>query len=207
MIESYENGLQIIVLLLCTAISVWSAVRTRNRAWTLLSLFYGSWVLGDLYWEMFLIFIGRTPSIFYVAEFSWKASYLFLFMLIRFLVPAEAWKNRNPLPWLGVIFSAAMCVFYLQWGDVADNLLCAVLMGLLFFHLIRSVQYLRSSGERRLLLFCAAGLVFCVMEYVTWTASCFSTGDSLTNPYFIADTVLTFSFIPLLFGVRKAVGS
>ena len=64
MIESYENGLQIIVLLLCLCVSVGRSIRRRDRAWLLLSFFYGCWVLGDLYWEVFLIFFGTTPSLF-----------------------------------------------------------------------------------------------------------------------------------------------
>lgn len=64
MIESIENALQIAVLLACISISLYRAVTQRSRAWTMLSFFYGSQVLGDIYWLVCLIFYHDTPRIF-----------------------------------------------------------------------------------------------------------------------------------------------
>ncbi len=205
MIESYENALQFAVALVCLCVSIGRAMRTRERAWILLSAFYACWTLGDLYWEIFLIFLHITPPYFYVADFSWYASYLLLFLLLRQLLPPEAWRGRRLLPWIGPVFAVAMCAFYLQFGDVASNLVCMALMALLLYHAIRGLLFLRGAADRRQTLLCAAVLVFCAMEYLTWTVSCFWKDDSLTNPYYLADTLLTLSFIPLLPGVGKAV--
>ncbi len=204
MIESYENGLQIAVLLVCLFISIGQASATRDKAWTMLSFFYGAWILGDLYWEIFLIIFHETPRL-YVSDFSWHAAYIFLFLLLKQTMPPKAARGKHVLPWLGVVFSAAMCVFYLQWGDVASNLICALLMGLLFFYSIQGLLYLREAPDRRQKLLYVAVLVFCIMEYITWTASCFWAGDSFSSPYIIADMLLTASLVPFISAVRKAV--
>jgi len=204
MIESYENGLQIAVSLVCLCLSVYQAVHTKEKAWIMLSFFYGSWLLGDFYWETFLIFFHEPPQ-FYISDFSWQASYIFLFLLLKQTMPAEAWQKRYALPWLGVIFTAAMGVFYLQWGNFVGNLICALLMGLLLFYATWGLLYLRRAKDKRYRLLCIAVLIFCAMEYATWTASCFWEGTSWGDPYLIADVLLTASLVPFIPAVRKAV--
>jgi hypothetical protein len=206
MIESLENGLQIAVYAVCLIVSVVRALRTEERAWVVLAFFYGVLALGDLYLEVFLIFVERSP-VFYISEFSWYASYLFLFLLLRQAMPHEAWRKRRALPWLCVAFTVGMGAFYLQWGDPVGNLVCALLMGLLMFYSVWGLLWLRGEADRRQTLLCAAVLTFCAMEYVTWTLSCFFRNDSLLNPYFWADTLTGLSTVLLLPGVRKAVAA
>ncbi len=74
MIELIDNSLQITVLTVCAALSVYLAVRHGSRTWTLLSFFYGSWLLGDVYWLSCLIFYDRTPQISLVSDLSWYAA-------------------------------------------------------------------------------------------------------------------------------------
>ena len=83
MIERIENALQIAVLLACVSVSLYRAAAGRSRMWTLLFFFYGSWVLGDIYWLACLIFFDQTPQISVVSDLSWYASYIFLYMLLR----------------------------------------------------------------------------------------------------------------------------
>ena len=205
MTEIIENALQVSVAALCLAFAVSRSVRTKKREWILLCFFYGSWVLADLYWESFLVLLKRTPGVFYVSEFSWYASYIFLFLLLKQTLPQEKGGKKPVLPWLGAAFAAAMCVFYVRWGDYAENVICALLMGLLLYDAIRGLTSLRGGERKRLVFLCAAVIFFCAAEYALWTASCFWEGDSIANPYYWADALLTVSFVPLLFAVRRAV--
>ena len=74
MIESLENTLQIAVLLLCAALALLWAVRGRSRAWMLAFFFFGSFLLGDIYWLAVLLFFDQTPQISVVSDLSWYAS-------------------------------------------------------------------------------------------------------------------------------------
>ena len=47
-------------------------------------------------------------------------------------------------------------------------------------------------------------LVFCLLEYTLWTVSCFDWEDSVTNPYYWCDLLLTASFPFFLGATRKA---
>jgi len=205
MIESYENGLQIAVLLVCLLFSISRAALKKEKAWILLSFFYGSWILGDLYWEIYLIFFQKTPSLFYVADFSWDASYLLLYLLLRQVLPQGAQRVRSVLPWLGAVFAFGMSVFYMQWGEILSNLVCAALMSLLIVTALQGLLFLRETGDRRQKWLCLAVLLFCLLEYSLWTTSCFWKEDNLSNPYYWADILLTLSFPVFLPAVRKAV--
>jgi hypothetical protein len=50
-------------------------------------------------------------------------------------------------------------------------------------------------------------LCICALEFCLWTASCFWVSDTLTNPYFWFDFLLTAALFALLPATRKAVGA
>ena len=72
-----------------------------------------------------------------MADLSWYASYIFLYLLIRLVAPPHSGTRLRFLPWLAPVFTFAMAVFYMQWADYASNLIYASLMGLLMFASIR----------------------------------------------------------------------
>lgn len=62
-----------------------------------------------------------------------------------------------------------------------------------------------TDGKRRLRRFYGTVLAFTALEYALWTASCFWVSDTLTNPYFWFDFLLTLVLLLFLPAVRKAV--
>ena len=203
MIERYENALQIAVLLCCVPLAVYRAVPHRSRPWALLAFFYGNWLLGDLFWLFCLLLTGKTPEISIVSDLSWYASYLFLYLLLREMARPEPGGSRQFLPWLGFAFAFGMAAFYMQWGEYLSNLIYAVLMGLLLYAAIR--RLINRSRNPGCVSFSVLVLVFCLLEYALWTASCFRSDESLSNPYFWFDALLTVSFPFFLPAVKKAV--
>lgn len=208
MIESIENAVQLALLLVCTAVSGTYAVRSRRRADAMLTLFYGSYALGDLYWLLYLLFYGHTPKLFYVSDLSWYAAYLFLFLLLQLVSDPEERSTRCRAALLFPLFTAAMCVFYMRWGDYVGNVIAAVMMSLLLTHAARGLYYLRSHPEesaRRWLY--VVTLVFCLVEYAAWTSSCFWSGDTWANPYLWFDCMLTLTVLLFLPAYRKGAGA
>ena len=113
MIESIDNGIQIAVLILCAAAAIGKAARYRSRSWTLLAFFYASWLLGDIYWTVCLLFYDKTPEISVVSDLSWYASYIFLYLLLRHTSPPEDLTRKRILPLLGPVFSLGMALFFM----------------------------------------------------------------------------------------------
>lgn len=206
MIEIVENIVQLGLLLVCVGISAAYMIRSQTESSIMLFLFYAAYALGDLSWLLNLVFTGHTPIVFYESELSYYASYVFLFMLLQQVSSSTERKTRHVALLAVPVFVIAMFVFYIQWGDYFGNVASAVLMLLLLNHSIRGLIYLRSHPDetsRRMLYI--ATLFFCAMEYGDWTSSCFWSGDTWTNPYFIFDCLLTLSFVFFLPAYRKAV--
>lgn len=202
MIERYENAIQIAILAICVIVASYQASVHRSRSWTLLSFFYGSWVLGDIYWLVCLIFYSKTPHISVVADLSWYASYLFLYLLLRLISPPEEITCKRLISWLGPVFALGMAVFFMFRGEIASNIIYAGLMGLLLFAAIRRLT--DKSRPSRNSFLPAMILIFCLLEYTLWTASCFWDETFLLHPYYVFDFMLTVSFPFFIPAIRKA---
>ena len=205
MIESIENGIQLLLTGFVVILSVIRALRSRRREWTLLALFAGSYFLGDLYWLLFLLFYGSTPRLSYVPDMSWYASFLFLFLLL-FYSGEKRKRIKNKLLWLIPVFTIGMCIFYMQWGAYVSNLIYAVLMTLILWRIIEGLLFIKQDeGDKSLRWLYLAALLFCVLEYGMWTVSCFFESGSLLTPYFWLDVLLSVAFLLFIPAVRKAV--
>ena len=204
MIESYENAIQVTVLLACLGIALIRAVSQRERGWTLLFFFYGSWALGDLYWLLCLIFFDKSPQFSVVSDLSWYASFIFLYLLICQIAPPEK-DSKRLLPWLGPLFTTGMALYYMQWGNVISNLICAAMLGLLLYAAIARLLDRKTYGRQRFL--CVMIIIFCLLEHGLWISSCIFEWDGLRNPYYWFDFLLTLSFPCFLPAMKKAVAS
>ena len=205
MIESLENTLQIIVLLFCAGFALLWAAGRRSRIWTLAFFFFGSWVLGDIYWLVVLLFFDQTPQISVVSDLSWYASYLFLYLLLRLVDPPEERGSAGFFPWLGPAFAAGMAVFFMQRGEILSNLIYAALIGLLLFASLHRLTDRDKTGRASALPLLI--LIFCALEYALWTASCFWAGDTIGNPYYWFDFLITLSFPFFLVAVKRGTAA
>ncbi|MBO4326770.1 MAG: hypothetical protein J5950_05830 [Clostridia bacterium] len=203
MIERIENAIQITVLLICAGISIFKTAKYRSRTWTNAFFFFGSLALGDIYWFVCLIFYGKTPQISVVSDLSWYASYIFLYLILTRTAPPEETGKAGFLPWLGPVFTVSMALFFMTYGEILGNIICASLMGLLLFS---SIRRLKDHKRCRKELFLAVMIfIFCMIEYGLWLSSCFWSSDTLANPYYWFDFLLTVCFVILVPAIKKAV--
>lgn len=191
----------------CAAISLRMYILTYHRAWFLLMLFNGTCFLGDTYWVLYLFTVGHTPKYFYVADLCWYAAFTFLYLLLYSLASEEEAHEKTVGEWAGPAFTAGMCAFYISiTGDYFQEILLALTMGLLLHRAIRSLIYIKRNPtakniHRRLIL---TAVSFCLLEYAMQTVSCFWMGDTIRNPYFWLDLMVTASAALLVPTTRKA---
>lgn len=183
MIELGENLIEIAVISICIIFSVNRLIRRQDRNSMLLTLFYASMLLGNLYWTLYLSFYHKTPYVFYVSEISWCAAYLFLILLLWDIQTDDERGIRHPILWVIPVFVFGMMIFYFYWGDYLLNVIEAVLMGLIMTRSVQGLIALRGSSDERRNFYIAV-LCFCLIEYAMWTVSCFWMGDTIRNPYF-----------------------
>ncbi len=205
MSEIIENGIQLLMTGICTVFAACFALRSERREWVLLSLFSASFFLGDLYWLLFLVFLGDTPNNSIIPDMSWYASLLFLYLLLRHAGEGKQ-SGRSKALWAVPVFTASMCIFYMQYGGYVSNLIYAVLFSLILWRALSGLTAVRAEqeGKSDSALYRTA-VFFCAVMYTMWTLSCFFEGNTFANPYFWFDTMLSLTFLLFIPAVRKAV--
>ncbi|MEG1878591.1 MAG: histidine kinase [Pseudoflavonifractor sp.] len=207
MFEILDNGLQFLVVLLCTAWAGQIALRRKSQSYAILTCFYGSFALGSLYWLVYLIMMTYTPKIFYVSDLSWVASFLFLLTLELSIRTEEEKRVRSLAAWLPCLMVLGLTAYFcLHWGDYIITILWGgFLAACAYFATAGLIYALRQTGAGRMRCYLhGAVLLVIAVEHVLWLLSSFCTGDRI-NPYFICDLVLTLALALLLPAMKKAV--
>ena len=202
MIDRLDYALPFVILFLCGVYSSVRAARTRGQGWLILAFFYFCFSLGNLYWLLCNILLGSIPEVSYISELSWYVGFIFLSMLLRQTLDGPPSGSRR-WAWLAPVFTGGACLFFFQWGDYTSNVAAAALLGWLGYLILTGLLDGKvSPGVRRLYLVCGA---FFVAEYGMWFSSCFWRDESLRNPYFWFDGLLTLSCVLLIPAYGKAV--
>lgn len=203
--ELVSNLLQFIVTLLGFSLSGIWYLKSRKQTYFLLTCFYGCFALGSLYWTLYLLLFSETPQVFYVSEFGWMASVIFLYILQYALSSAEerGFATRKAL--IALLVGVPLCVFYCTFGDILSNLLWCGMMIVVSYHAIRGLAYARTQAgaARDMRYFHIGVLCYVAAEYALWTSGCFWPGDSISSPYCWFDLLLT----PCIFALLPATGN
>lgn len=207
MVELFDNSSQFLATLLAGVGAGVQFYKSRKQTYFLLACFYGTFSLGTLYWALHILLFDYTPQVFYVSDLAWIASYMFLLTLGFSLSTPEERRFRHPAVWLVPIFCVPQLLLYLTHGDIIFNLLiCGMTMGVAWYSVRGLIYARRQKGKSRdKQYFHIAVLCVAMLEYFLWTASCFWVSNTLTNPYFWIDFLLTVALFTMLPAMRKAV--
>ena len=205
--ELIENLLQLLTTFVGALLSGISYRKSGRQAYFLLLCFYGCFALGALYWTLYLLLFDTTPRVFYVSEFGWVASLIFLRILQATLSAPEERAFRCRRAWLAPAFGVPLLAFYCTFGDILSNLIWCGMMIWLSFCAIRALAYAktRTGAARNMRWFHIGVLCFAGSEYLLWTAGCFWPDTSPASPTFWCDMLLTLAILGLLPATRKAV--
>ena len=119
--ELIENLLQRLVTFVGALLSGIAYRKSRRQAYFLLLCFYGCFALGALYWTLYLLLFDTTPRVFYVSEFGWVASVIFLRILQATLTSQDERSFRCRRAWLAPAFGVPLLAFLL---GVCVTVLC-----------------------------------------------------------------------------------
>lgn len=122
--------------------------RSRKQVYFLLTCFYGCFALGSLYWTLYLILFLKTPQVFYVSEFGWIASVIFLSYSAYVLSDEKERTFPCRAAWLSVLIGVPLCILYCFYGDILSNLLWCGMMMVISYCSIRGLIFARKQvGE------------------------------------------------------------
>ena len=146
--ELIENLLQLLVTFVGALLSGIFYRKSRRQAYFLLLCFYGCFALGALYWTLYLLLFDTTPKVFYVSEFGWVASVIFLRILQATLAGADEHSFRCRRAWLAPAFGVPLLAFYCTFGDILSNLIWCGMMIWLSYCAIRGLAYAETADGR-----------------------------------------------------------
>ncbi|MFR8331712.1 MAG: hypothetical protein ACLU9S_04540 [Oscillospiraceae bacterium] len=148
--ELIENLLQLLVTFVGALLSGISYRKSRRQAYFLLLCFYGCFALGALYWTLYLLLFDTTPRVFYVSEFGWVASVIFLRILQATLSTPEERGFRCRRAWLAPAFGVPLLAFYCTFGDILSNLIwCGMMIVLSYLRHSRGLSMRKRRRARR----------------------------------------------------------
>ncbi|MFA5586782.1 MAG: hypothetical protein WDA02_09705 [Saccharofermentanales bacterium] len=207
MIELLDNLTQSAVTLTAFIAAGIFYYRSRQQAFYLLACFLGCFMLGTFHWTLYILLFDTTPQVFYVSELAWNASYLFLLTMTYTLASEEEKKFRHPAMLLVPLFCLPQLALYLTFGEIMGNLIMVGLTMTAALFAMRGFLFARrqSGPARQKQYFHGAVLVTVFLEYGLWTSSCFWISDTLTNPYFWFDFLLSAALLALVPALKKAV--
>ena len=234
MIEIADNALQLAVCVILLVLSGIRGTATRRREYVLCACIYLCYALGLAYWLIYRVVMDVTPQIFYVSDLSWIAAFLFMFLLVLYVAEPAERRFHTPWGIPPGLLGVGLILFLCQWGDVLSNIVWGGLTTVVSSVAVRGIVWSRrqlsgaaktcspeasgglaASGStagnrtpahyRALLRLNWNVLALILAEYAVWVISCWWLGDTLKNPYFWADGVLTLSLIFLLSSVGKVV--
>ncbi len=194
MVESIDNYIQLAILGLCSGVSFYKAVTKRRRSWVLVSLFYSAFFLGSLYWELFYYFRGDSPKKFYVSEFDWYVSYLFLFLFLKYQSNFKTTAAKCRIQWLIPVLAGGLSIYYMTFGQISSNIISAILMSMLGMAAVKGLFF----GNAKMKPVYIATLVFFFLEYAMWTTSCLIDEVSFANPYYYIDMAVSLCLFVML---------
>ncbi len=181
--------------------------KTRQQTFYLLACFMGCFMLGSFHWTLYILLFDRTPQIFYVSELAWSASFLFLLTLEYILASDQEKIFFHPALLLVPLFCIPQLFLYLSFGEISGNIFVVGLTMAAAWFAMRGLIFARTQvgAARNMQYFHAAVLFLIFLEYCLWTSSCFWISDTISNPYFWFDFLLTLALIALIPAAKKAV--
>lgn len=191
--EVIDNIFQVTLFLCMTAASVVAAVRFHDRRPLVLALGYVCFAMGTLYYVLYLAITGKVPQVFYVAEISWLASYLF-FLSVQ-IIRSKGMHPAFSLPAALSAAAAAVLVMAFQIFGPSKFMsgLLAVTLGANAYISVLRMQ--RKTENRRVDVCMLLGMALQIALYIV---SMFMTDYTHFNFYFAVDITLSLCLAALL---------
>lgn len=199
--EIIDNIFQILVMFTTMCMAVVNAFRSRRKEFLMLAGGYGCFMMGTLYYVLCLIITGKVPQIFYVAEISWEAAYLFF---LSVSLSRRKLLGRNPGIFtiiITVLTAGSIAGFKIMGPSPLFFVAFAVIQAVIVF---RAAEGLREKGKYR----CLDGMMFVIvwLQITVYIVSVFIRDYTRFNLYFGVDITLTLMLAGMLPALRKEVG-
>lgn len=197
--EVIDNIFQVTLLGSMAILSLVVALRRRSRIFLMLCGGYGCMALGTLYFVLCLMITGKIPQVFYVAEISWIAAYLFFLSVSLFRKDIQEQGCKLAVA-CALLFTVVSMISRIMGPSPVTTIAFSVTVGIIAY---RSVWGLCQESSDKLLdgLF----LLMVTLQVGLYVVSNFFTDYTVFNLYFAVDIMLTLTMTLLFPALKKEV--
>ena len=204
--EIWDNAFQILALLCAMALSGMTGIHWQSRRAVVLACWYASFMLGTLFYTLHITIIGDIPRIFYVADISWLAAYLFLLLLMTLRADVE--KNGVPFngPAAGCAALTCAAAMYNEIFGPSKLMSCAFGLfaaGIVYLAVLKILECRKSAEPVPKFDIIAVIVIF--LQIFLYFVSVYISDYTRFNLYFAVDILLTLHMVSLTYFLRKEV--
>lgn len=195
--ELYDNAFQILVLGTAALISFALSIYCHARSFLIMAFAYACFMMGTLFYTLHLAIIGDIPRIFYVAEISWMASYLFYLSLQIFRT--ETLKIRFHI---SSAIAAVLTSWHVVWWQIFGPFACFIVLLALTAGAIVYLSVFRMMVRKKYDRIDMCLILIVVLQIALYIVSAFMETFTRFNLYFAVDITLTMTMamlIPLMY--------
>ena len=184
--EIIDNIFQVIVFSLIVVADIVCWFLHKNRLYIILALAHSCFMMGTLYFVLYLVIRGKVPQFFYVSEISWIASYLFMhtYQIVRYRIKKIRIAKIPVICGAGVLIAS-------MWSGIFGPVFLTTGTFAMVAGVIVSIAVFRILYEKEPHGVCYCMIVCVVLEVVLYVSSNFIHDYTRFNLYFLIDFVLT----------------
>ena len=191
-LENFEN----LFCLFCTLIGLLSSlfrfIERPKKGYIFLIVFFLARFFSDYYWAIYVLTMHTYPNVStFLAYIGWNISYVFLF-LAAFQINEEKFNYFHPLMLWPLLTNIPLFILFIKFGGIFNNLWQTGTTTILMIFGTKDILFYFTHKKDRVPFhwFSFVGLIFLILEYGMWTASCFDWSSEIKNPY-LYFTILT----------------
>ena len=199
--EIIDNGIQVGLFLLFALFSLIQGLHMQNRRFLILAGTYASFSMGTLYYLLYLVIMGKVPQVFYVAEISWLAAWIF-YLSVQILRMERIGYRFSWFAGSAAVLVAVVAVADHAFGpSYFFSTLFAFTAGANMYLSVLGMQSVHPYRSTDGLM---AGCI--VLQILLYLVSDFIQDYTCFNLYFAVDITLTLSMVALLPFTLREVG-
>lgn len=194
--EVLDNIFQIVLLMCMVILSFRAALKLRSNLFFTLACAYSCFMMGTLYWMLYIAITSDIPHTFYVSEISWIASYIF-FLSVQ-IIKSEGMKlSFSPVSLICACLLGMHTAFYRMMGPsyFFSTVFAITVFVLSYVTVFRMTHSTKGRKSDIWLIVCI------VLQLALYTSSAYISDYTGFNLYFAIDISFSLSlaaFYPIL---------
>ena len=208
--EDFENIFTLFFTIVGLLACLFKYIETPKRTYFYLTGFFLARFMSDYFWTVYELVTGSYPEVSgFTAYLGWNIAYACLFLSMLSFIKDHDRLFFHPVMLWPVLTNVPLLFLYLRYGGVFNNLWQVGITTLIMILCTGEIiYYLRNRiFGTHFPYFAILILVFCILEYGMWTASCYSWKSELSDPYTYCSLLSAIVVVFFAWGVGKGYES